>query len=101
MVYEREMKTMEVHEFKNGLSRYLREVRLGATLLVTDRGTVVAEIREPPRRYANSTTYTVIERWIEEGSVRPPLTTKRPLSITNVTLPDGTGQALLDQDRGV
>ena len=48
-----------------------------------------------------TTAYTVIERWIEEGSVRPPLTTKRPLSITNVTLPDGTGQALLDQDRGV
>ena len=73
---------------------------MGTTLLVTDRGTVVAEIREPTQHYATSATYTAIERWVENGSVRPSLTTKRPLSVTNVALPDGTAQALLDQDRG-
>lgn len=34
-----------VKEFKNSLSKYLRAVRGGEVVLVTDRGKVVAEIR--------------------------------------------------------
>ena len=42
------MKTVGVRELKNRLSEYLREVRRGESVLVTDRGEVVAEF-SPPR----------------------------------------------------
>ena len=41
------MKTVGVRELKNRLSEYLRHVRSGESLLVTDRGEVVAEIARP------------------------------------------------------
>jgi antitoxin (DNA-binding transcriptional repressor) of toxin-antitoxin stability system len=41
------MKTVGVRELKNRLSEYLREVRSGEHLLVTDRGEVVAEFSPP------------------------------------------------------
>ncbi len=37
------MKAVAVKELKNRLSSYLREVRNGEVVLVTDRGQVVAE----------------------------------------------------------
>lgn len=41
------MKTVGVRELKNRLSEYLRHVRAGESVLVTDRGEVVAEIGPP------------------------------------------------------
>ena len=41
------MKAVAVKELKNRLSSYLREVRSGEVVLVTDRGRVVAELRQP------------------------------------------------------
>jgi antitoxin (DNA-binding transcriptional repressor) of toxin-antitoxin stability system len=41
------MKTVGVRELKNRLSEYLRHVRAGETVLVTDRGDVVAELNPP------------------------------------------------------
>ena len=41
------MKTVGVRELKNRLSEYLREVRRGESVLVTDRGEVVAELSAP------------------------------------------------------
>jgi antitoxin (DNA-binding transcriptional repressor) of toxin-antitoxin stability system len=41
------VKTVGIRELKNGLSRYVREVRAGEEILVTDRGAVVAELRPP------------------------------------------------------
>jgi antitoxin (DNA-binding transcriptional repressor) of toxin-antitoxin stability system len=43
------MKTVGVRELKNRLSEYIRHVRSGGELLVTDRGEVVAEIGPPGR----------------------------------------------------
>ena len=43
------MKTVGVRELKNRLSEYLREVRAGESILVTDRGEVVAELSAPGR----------------------------------------------------
>ncbi len=40
------MKTVGIRELKNRLSEYVREVRLGERVLVSDRGTIVAELRE-------------------------------------------------------
>lgn len=41
------MQTVGVRELKNRLSEYLRRVRLGERVLVTDRGAVVAELLPP------------------------------------------------------
>jgi antitoxin (DNA-binding transcriptional repressor) of toxin-antitoxin stability system len=43
------MKTVGVRELKNRLSEYLRQVRSGEEVLVTDRGEVVAELGPPGR----------------------------------------------------
>lgn len=41
------MKTVGLRELKNRLSEYVREVRAGEGVLVTDRGEVVAELVPP------------------------------------------------------
>ncbi|MGB6451951.1 MAG: type II toxin-antitoxin system prevent-host-death family antitoxin [Steroidobacteraceae bacterium] len=48
------MKTVGIRELKNRLSEYLREVRRGESVLVTNRGEVVAEF-SPPRHNAAET----------------------------------------------
>jgi antitoxin (DNA-binding transcriptional repressor) of toxin-antitoxin stability system len=41
------MKIVGIRELKNGLSEYLRRVRAGESVLVTDRGEVIAELAPP------------------------------------------------------
>ena len=48
------MKTVGIRELKNHLSEYLRRVRLGESVLVTDRGEVVAEFSPPTRGAADT-----------------------------------------------
>ncbi|MEO5896198.1 MAG: type II toxin-antitoxin system prevent-host-death family antitoxin [Vicinamibacterales bacterium] len=50
------MKSVGVRELKNRLSQYLREVRSGATVQVTDRGVVVAELSPPGRALSDPST---------------------------------------------
>lgn len=45
--YIKTMKTVGVRELKNRLSEHLRLVRAGESVLVTDRGEVVAELIPP------------------------------------------------------
>ena len=52
------MKTVGIRELKNHLSAYLRRVRLGESVLVTDRGEVIAEF-SPPTRGASDTSLPV------------------------------------------
>ena len=47
--YIEEMKTVGVRDLKNRLSEYIRHVRAGEGVLVTDRGEVVAELGPPGR----------------------------------------------------
>ena len=44
------VKTVGGRDLKNKLSEYLRQVRLGESVLVTDRGEVVAELLPPGQR---------------------------------------------------
>jgi len=48
------MKTVGIRELKNRLSEYLRQVRSGESLLVTDRGEVIAEVSPPGRGLADA-----------------------------------------------
>src|SRR2546428_8384457 len=45
--YIRAMQTLGLRELKNRLSQYIRRVRDGQLVIVTDRGQVVAELRPP------------------------------------------------------
>lgn len=61
------MKAVAVKELKNRLSAYLREVRGGEVVLVTDRGRVVAELRRPTSEASLSSCDQVLERLQAEG----------------------------------
>ena len=87
-----------VKELKNRLSAFLREVRQGRRILVTDRGEVVAELRRArPEENAREAALT---EWLEGGLVRPPVREKRGLERPTVRLPAGTGREILDELRG-
>lgn len=45
-----DMKSVGLRELKNRLSEYVREVRSGEPVLVTDRGEIVAELIPPGER---------------------------------------------------
>jgi antitoxin (DNA-binding transcriptional repressor) of toxin-antitoxin stability system len=48
------MRTVGIRELKNRLSEYLRQVRAGESVLVTDRGEVIAEFSPPGRGLADA-----------------------------------------------
>ena len=60
------MRTVGLKTLKNNLSEYVRAAAAGETIMITDRGRVVAEIG-PPSRGAES----VIERGAREGWITP------------------------------
>jgi antitoxin (DNA-binding transcriptional repressor) of toxin-antitoxin stability system len=94
------LKTVGIRELKNRLSEFLREVRQGTTILVTDRGTAIAEIREPSMGSTPLADNSLLQAWIREGKVRGPVSARKQAGPTSVHLPDGTSQALLDRERG-
>ena len=60
-----------VRELRDGLSRYLAEVRAGHTVTVTDHGRPVARI-------VPVDALTALERLVAEGRARPAAAGKRP-----------------------
>src|SRR3954466_3240041 len=62
-----EMKSVGVRELKNRLSEYLREVRSGATVLVTDRGEVVAELSPPGQGQVDASVPPGIADLVKRG----------------------------------
>jgi antitoxin (DNA-binding transcriptional repressor) of toxin-antitoxin stability system len=67
------MKAVTVKELKNRLSSYLREVSAGEVVLVTDRGRVVAELRQPSSGVPLSGHDQMLERLRAEGVLQPGL----------------------------
>ncbi len=58
-------------EFKNRLGRYLRAVREGKTLIVTDRGKAVAKVSPPDLEPASAPTLDEIFKKLEaDGLIR-------------------------------
>ena len=71
------MQRVGSREFKNRLGRYLRAVRNGQTLLVTDRGQPVAKVSPPEQEGDTQMTFTDVLKKLEaEGKIR---LAKRPL----------------------
>jgi antitoxin (DNA-binding transcriptional repressor) of toxin-antitoxin stability system len=96
----REIKTVGIKALKDNLSSYLRDVRAGALILVTDRGSVVAEIRKPEIGNLVYEENSLMKQWIDEGWLIPARKRKSPCEESGVQLKKGTAAYLLDQDRG-
>jgi len=96
------MKSIGVRELKNRLSEIVRAVRAGEHVLVTDRGTVVAELVPPGRSRIDPNLPPGLARLADRGVARlgapndpalykglPPLR-RKPASVAR----------LLDEERG-
>jgi antitoxin (DNA-binding transcriptional repressor) of toxin-antitoxin stability system len=97
------MKSVGVKQLKSRLSEYLRLVRGGETVLVTDRDEVVAELR-PTRKQpgAADPLDEILDSLAERGEVtRATLGKQRwKWKATGLGLTAGSARALLDEVRG-
>ena len=101
LVSMKELKSVGIKELKNNLSAYLREVRRGTRVLVSDRGRVVAELHEPLPGYAADTPMDPkLAEWIDAGVIRMPTAPRSKLPVSPIRLEDGIAARLLDEDRG-
>ena len=95
------MKVVGLRELKNRLSEYIRFVRSGERVIITDRGDVVAEIRPPDASAINEVPYPGLMILVRQGKARlgagnePSLYPSRPPRMAS-----GTAAQLLDQERG-
>lgn len=94
-----------IRELKNNLSRYLRRLKPGQVLTITDHGRVIAELRAPD--HASATSAPLAQRYahlLATGVIRRATKRGDPLanwpSTRSVRLPAGTVAALIDEDRG-
>jgi len=96
------VKTVGIRELKNRLSEYIRQVRSGQNVLVTDRGEVVAELTPPGHGASDGDVPPALAALAKRGLVTlgvrggadlyPPLPRKRK--------PRATAAQLLDEERG-
>jgi antitoxin (DNA-binding transcriptional repressor) of toxin-antitoxin stability system len=94
------MKAVGVRELKNRLSEYLRWVKAGEDILVTERGEVIAELHAPTPRSARPSA-PGLEELARQGLAR--LGTRNDPgaypSLDPVLVP-GAAMRLLDAERG-
>ena len=94
------MITVGVRELQNRLSEYLRMVRAGEEILVTDRGEAVAELRQPLDGL-DSAAYSELARRARAGKIR--LGGRNHPGLyphASPSLPPGAARRLLDEERG-
>ncbi len=61
------MSTVGLRELKNQLSKYVERARSGETVLVTDRGLVVAELTPPKRTSSAGEPLTTLDELRRKG----------------------------------
>jgi antitoxin (DNA-binding transcriptional repressor) of toxin-antitoxin stability system len=93
------MRAVGVRELKNRLSEYLRLVRNGEEILVTDRGEVIAELRQPTPRAA--VLYPALMEAVRKGRAKLGLPNRPEIykRLPPVAAP-GSAAKLLDEERG-
>ena len=96
------MKTVGLRELKNRLSEYVREVRSGEGVLVTDRGEVVAELIPPGQTPGERGVPSALVALARQG--RLTLGTSNDAAVypeLPLLLTRKRGAELLDEERGV
>ncbi len=97
------MKSVGVKQLKSRLSEYLRLVRSGETVFVTDRDEVVAELRPARRQSAAADSIEeLLDSLAERGEVTRASQSKRQWKwkAKGLGLAPGAANALLDEIRG-
>ncbi|MBI4540726.1 MAG: type II toxin-antitoxin system Phd/YefM family antitoxin [Gemmatimonadetes bacterium] len=100
--YFTSMKTAGVKQLKARLSEYLRLVRAGETILVTDRDEVIAELRPvAPRSAPREGLDDLLDGLAESGELTRAALPKQDWtwSASGLGLPEGTARKLLDELR--
>lgn len=93
------MRAVGVRELKNRLSEYLRLVRNGEEILVTDHGEVVAELRQPMPRVG--LVHPGLLDAVRQGRARTGMPNRRDLYLAlGPAAPPGSAAKLLDEERG-
>jgi hypothetical protein len=93
------MRAVGVRELKNRLSEYLRLVRNGEEVLITDRGEVVAELRQPSPRL--TLPYPALLDAVQKGQARLGMPNRTDVYRTLAgVMPSGSAAKLLDEERG-
>ena len=96
------MKTVGLRELKNRLAEYVRDVRSGEGVLVTDRGEVVAELVPPGQATATSGAPTGLVALSKRGQLT--LGAENDAAVypkLSRLLKRRRAAELLDQERGV
>jgi len=97
------MKAVGIKQLKARLSEYLRLVKTGETVLITDRDEVVAELR--PARRQSAAALSVedqLQALADAGETTRPGRPKGDWTwkVKGLGLPPGTAARLLDEMRG-
>ena len=94
------MKAIGIRELKNRLSEYLRAVREGERVYVTDRGQVVAELR-PPGMPADEGMPAALIEIVRRGAARAAVRNDPDVyPALPAILPEGEAGRLLVAERG-
>lgn len=98
--YVHNMRTIGIRELKAHLSQVLRDVQAGETVLVTDRGHVVAEMRLPDDgTKGESRVDRAIARLASSGDLRVAARAREPYRASPIRSAVGTAASMLDADR--
>lgn len=96
------LKTANIRDLKDRLSAYLRDVQRGDVILVSDRGRVIAEIRQPLLHpQALDEAGGKVRRLVDKGVLRPGLpNSAEAYQASDVHLPAETVDRALSATRG-
>lgn len=100
-----DLETTGIKNLRDNLSKYLERVALGVRVLVSDRGKVVAELREPSSDYATPKNRSdeLMHGWESQGFLESGTTNQYDyigaLKRSAVVSKDGSWRELLDRER--
>jgi antitoxin (DNA-binding transcriptional repressor) of toxin-antitoxin stability system len=96
------MSTVGIRELKARLSAFIRRVRTGDIVYVTDHGRIVAELRAPVGVGTSSSGMRRWEEAVAQGWIVPAARAgdRSWIDTPGPMLPAGTAAGLLDAERG-